>query len=70
MNYKAWATRIVDSLMKVMEDNVDYPDVVDELAKMLEADMKEICNDCEWYHNCDDCDERMPDEPRINEGYL
>ncbi len=28
------------------------------------------CDDCEWNNKCEDCDERRPDGPRINEGHL
>jgi len=36
---------------------------------LIDMEHEAMCSDCEWYHNCDDCEERMPDEPMRNEGY-
>ncbi len=69
-DYQTWAKQLWDIINKLQGDNLDYEDMVNGLATALQAGIEDICGDCEWNNNCDNCEERRSDEPSYNEGYL
>jgi hypothetical protein len=65
----------VNEIIRLMRDVSKYPpypleEVRRHLEEILQQYKEDLCDDCEWYHNCDSCDQRMGDEPQINEGHL
>ena len=63
---RAWLKVILDQGLVTESQNEAWG----LINTLIDMEHEVMCGDCEWYHNCDDCDQRMPDEPRINEGYL
>jgi len=48
--YTELSTKIVESLINLVGDNIDQPEVIDELAEVLETEVKGIvCENCSWF---------------------